>query len=330
MTLVRHALPIAAAAAAPALVVALAASAAGATTPAAGSPLALSAVPVRVMLAPRSPARPITVRNVGSARVLVSASAELVAFDRLGRARLVAGRRPDRGMRSWFRIAPRRLVLAPGARGVVRVSIRPPRRASPGDHPAVVLLTTSPVPVRGVTMRTRIGVVALVHVPGRVRRRLAIVRVDLRRSGRVAVVRLRLVNRGNVAETLPVGSVRIELVRGEHRVTRTNRRPREVEPGAVADVDVPFPRVPYRGGLARITVAPRLAYGSSQRTTVLGRVLRVRMADTTSTTRPAPPAASRAARPHLRRVRETRGAPRTPGAKRSRTEPGAAAATLGR
>jgi hypothetical protein len=96
----------------------------------------------------------------------------------------------------------------------LRIVARPPRQASSGDHHALVLLSTL-VPARAhLAVRTRIGVVVLVRVPGRMARRLVVgsVRVAGPRRARLLLVTVR--NRGNVAERLLPDEVTVTLRRG--------------------------------------------------------------------------------------------------------------------
>ncbi len=61
------------------------------------------------------------------------------------------------------------------------VSSRAPAGARPGDHPAVVLLTTQPRRASGVAIRMRVGVVVFVHVAGTIVRRLDVRSLRVRR-----------------------------------------------------------------------------------------------------------------------------------------------------
>ena len=84
-----------------------------------------------------------------------------------------------------------------------------PDRALPGDHAALVLLTTAPSRATGIAVRLRVGVVVLVRVAGRIVHRLELGSLEARRRVLVATV----VNRGNVAE---LSRVRISLSRRGH------------------------------------------------------------------------------------------------------------------
>src|SRR5437867_1255550 len=77
-----------------------------------------------------------------------------------------------RRARTWLTVRPRLRTIAPGATAPVRVSARTPRGAEPGDHHALVLLTTRPVRRGPVAIRTRVGVLVLVRVRGKIVRRI--------------------------------------------------------------------------------------------------------------------------------------------------------------
>src|SRR6185503_17334637 len=124
--------------------VALVLGAAAASIPgaAAGRGIGLSASPLRLALKGAS-ASAVTVRNPGRRTLLVGVS-------RAGFTRSLRGKprvRPARGAATWLRLRPRRFRLAPGAKTTLHVVAAPPRRAAPGDHPALALLTTRPLGV---------------------------------------------------------------------------------------------------------------------------------------------------------------------------------------
>ena len=151
------------------LLAALVLGAAAASIPgaAAGPAVALSASPLRLTLKGASTAA-ITVRNPGRRTLLVDVS-------RAGFSRSLRGKprvRRGAGAASWLRVRPKRIRIAPGRKGVLHVRTRPPRRASPGDHPTLVLLTTRPLGVHHVRVRMRVGVIVDLHVRGRIVRRL--------------------------------------------------------------------------------------------------------------------------------------------------------------
>jgi hypothetical protein len=197
------------------LAVVLATAAASIPGAAAGRGIGLSASPLRLILKGASSAA-VTVRNPGG-RALV------VAVSRAGFARSLHGEprvRPARGAAVWLRLRPKRIRIAPRSKGVLHVRGVPPRGARPGDHPALVLLTTHPLGVRHVRVRLRVGVVVVLHVRGRVVQRLDARGLTVQSRGTVRVLDLRLVNRGNVAEELGGNRVRLSLLR-EGRVFTT-------------------------------------------------------------------------------------------------------------
>jgi hypothetical protein len=103
-------------------------------------------------------------------------------------------------------VRPQRILLAPGGAAALTVSSVVPGAAGPGDHPALVLLTTHIGPAAPVAIRVRVGVVVFVRVPGRIVHRLELHALRARGGALEAVI----ANRGNVVERT---GVRISLWR---------------------------------------------------------------------------------------------------------------------
>lgn len=207
--------------------VALVLGAAAASIPgaAAGRGIGLSASPLRLTLRDSSAAA-ITVRNPGRRALLVDVS-------RAGFSRSVRGKprvRPARGAAGWLRLRPKRVRIAPGAKTTLHVRSAPPRRASPGDHPALVLLSTRPLGVRHVRVRLRVGVIVDLRVRGRIVRRLDPRSLTVRPRGASRVLELRLVNHGNVTERLCGRRLRLALLRDGRAFARLRPRRRELLP----------------------------------------------------------------------------------------------------
>ena len=184
--------------------------------------IGLSASPLRLTLRGKAAAA-ITVRNPGRRAVLVDVS-------RAGFARSLRGKprvRPTDGAAEWLRLRPRRIRIPAGAKGVLHVRASPPRGATSGDHPALVLLTTRPLGVRHVRVRLRVGVIVVLRVRGRVVRRLDARSLTVERRGTTRLLDLRLVNRGNVTEEVGGSGLGLLLSRGG-RVFAT-LRPRRSE-----------------------------------------------------------------------------------------------------
>jgi hypothetical protein len=193
---------------------ALVVGAAAASIPgaAAGRGIGLSASPLHLTLKGAS-ARTVVVRNPGRRALLVDVS-------RAGFARSLRGKprvRPAHGAATWLRFRPRRFRLAPHAKTTLHVVASPPRRAAPGDHPALVLLTTRPLGVKHVRVRLRVGLVVVLRVRGRIVRRLDARALTVRLQGSLRLLELRLVNRGNVQERLRGDGLRVSLLRGGRR-----------------------------------------------------------------------------------------------------------------
>jgi hypothetical protein len=211
-----------------------------------GRPLvSLSAVPARVELVGRA-SESVTVTNFGSTRVLVSARAGNLAVDLRGRPSLVARRTAPRSAAPWLSLSPRELSLPAGGTALLRVESLVPMRAEPGDHHAVVLLSTRPAALGAVGVRMRLGVRVAVRVPGVVVRRLGLVALRVRRHGRVRTLEATLANGGNVTETLSSARVAISLHVPGRPVVRLGIDRRELLPGRRGIAVVRY-RGPLRG-----------------------------------------------------------------------------------
>jgi hypothetical protein len=210
---------------------------AGTTRP----PLGLTATPARVALA-GSDQTALHVTNPGATPVVVDVARAGFSLDLRGRPRVVSGG-GQRAASTWLSVRPGRFVLPPAASRSVTVASRLPRGIQPGDHDALVLLTTRPRRSGGVAVRMRIGVVVVVRAPGRVVRRLAVRGLRVRRAAGARVLELLVVNRGNVTEPLDRGRVRI-VVRGRSGPVRVWPEPRDLRPRTRGLV-----QAPYRGRL---------------------------------------------------------------------------------
>jgi hypothetical protein len=192
---------------------------------AAGGGIGLSASPLRVMLRGASTSA-VTVRNPGRRTLLVDVS-------RAGFARSLRGKpqvRPAGGSAAWLRLRPRRFRLAPRAKTTLQVAAVPPRRAAPGDHPALLLLSTRPLGVKHVRVRLRVGVIVDLRVRGRIVRRLDARALTVRHSGAQRLLELRLVNRGNVTERLAGDGLRLALYRNGRKLVTLRPQNRELLP----------------------------------------------------------------------------------------------------
>lgn len=210
---------------------------------------ALSVSPVRIRLSGAS-SRTITITNAGDTTAAVEARPASFVLDRRGKPTIARERLEAAG---WLHLRPRRLVLAPGGTAVVTVSSAAPAGALPGDHPALVLLTTQPPRAAGVAIRMQIGVVVFVRVAGRIVHRLELGTLRVRRRVLEAVV----ANRGNVVERT---RVRVSLSRGGHVLARLGPVARTLLPHSRG-----IQRFRYRGRL-RGWVTARVEAGTLLRT----------------------------------------------------------------
>ncbi|HZQ66078.1 MAG TPA: hypothetical protein VFA66_12725 [Gaiellaceae bacterium] len=223
-------------------------------SPSAGAgrpPVALVAVPAHVVLLGRE-RRTVRVENGGTQQAVVDVSRAAFALDLRGRPRLGPARRAT----AWLAFAPRRLVIPAGTSRTLWVAARLPRGAEPGDHEAVVLLTSRPRRRGAVFVRMRLGVLVGARAPGRVVHRLAPVRLTVRRAGRTRVLELLLANRGNVTETLTGGCLRLDLRRGKRAVVGLRPTPRRYLPRTRGITQFRY-RGPIRGWVRAALTARR-------------------------------------------------------------------------
>lgn len=228
----------------------VAASLAGAAT---GGGIGLSASPLRVTLRGSGVAA-VTVRNPGRRALVVEVSRAEFARTLHGRPRI----RPARDASAWLRFRPRRLSVAPGGKAVLHVRAAPSGRAEPGDHPALVLLTTRPLGKRRVRVRLRIGVVVDLRVPGRIVRRLDARALTVRRLGESRALGLLLINRGNVTERLGQDGLHLVLSRNGRRFATLRPQREELLPRSRGMAEFAY-RGPVRGPVdARIELRPSI------------------------------------------------------------------------
>jgi hypothetical protein len=198
---------------------------------AAGRPVTvLSAAPSRVTLGAGG-SQTIRLSNPGRTDVVVDVSRAGLSVDVRGRPRVVASAVRSRSAAAWLSLRPGTLSIPAGGTASLTISAAPPASAEPGDHPALVLLTTRPAATRAVAVRLRVGVEVTVRAPGVVRHRLVLRGLRVRRHGRTRSLEVALANRGNVTEPLPRGRVRIALVRRGRVLTTLRADPRELLPG---------------------------------------------------------------------------------------------------
>lgn len=192
-------------------------------------PVSLVASPSHVTLVGKA-RETIRVSNSGTEAVVVDVTRAGFALDLRGRPRIAARRGGPRPAAPWLRARPARLAIPPGAVAELTVSSVPPVRAEPGDHSALVLLTTRPHPRRALAVRMRLGVVVVVRVPGRIVHRLVPLSLHVRRAGRLRVFELLVTNKGNVTEVLDRGCVIVTLRRRGQVLARLRPPGRQLLP----------------------------------------------------------------------------------------------------
>jgi hypothetical protein len=200
-------------------------------------PVSLVATPAHVSLAGAA-RQVVTVTSSGSQPVRVEVAKAAYVLDLRGRPRVLRPRS------SWLGVRPRRLTIAPGKSARFVVVSSPPRRAEPGDHSELVLLTTRPLRTAALSVRMRLGLVVVVRVPGRIVRRLVVLRVRLR----LRRLELLVANRGNVTETIARRCVTVTVRRRSRLLARLHPTPRQLLPHTRGVLELPFRR-PSRGRL---------------------------------------------------------------------------------
>ena len=231
-----------------ALVLASASAGASTTRP----PLGLIATPAHVAFSGSGRAT-VRITNPGTNAVVVDIGRAGFSLDLRGRPKVVP-RGDARAASDWITVRPPHVVLPAGATRVLAVSAQVPLRAEPGDHDALVLLTTRPLQRAGVAFRMRIGIVVVVRAPGRIVRRIALGDLAVRHERGNRVLELRVTNRGNVTESLGRAGVRLE-VRSGAALARLRPEARDLRPRTSGIV-----QFRYRGALGGwLTATARIA-----------------------------------------------------------------------
>jgi hypothetical protein len=211
---------------------------------AAPPPVAVAVSPARVAVA-AGETRELRIANAGSSDAVVDVLTASYTLGLRGRIRIL-----PRG--AAVSVRPARVVVP--AHGAATVAVTG-RRTTPGDHPALVLLTTER-PQSDIAVRVRLGVVVLVRGGGRVVHRI----VPERLRSAHGRLELWLRNLGNAAEGL---RIRVRIGRTlladsrqllpHARGVSTFRFARRLHGGVLARVEIE-----YGGGVLRRTLRIRL------------------------------------------------------------------------
>jgi hypothetical protein len=233
---------------------------AGTTRP----PVSLVASPAHVTLADRS-RQTIRITNAGTEAVAVDVTRAGFALDLRGRPRIVPRRLGAQAAAPWLVFRPRQLALRPGGIMSLTVLAKLPRPVQPGDHSALVLLTTRPRPRAGLAVRMRIGIVVVARAPGRIVRRLRLLGLSVRRPGRVRLLQLTVANRGNVTETLSPPCLAVSLLHGGRRLAILRPAGRDLLPRSQGIFELRY-RGRFRGSAtARVVPSGRVPCGAGLR-----------------------------------------------------------------
>ena len=216
-------------------------------------PMALTASPEHVSLAGNGRAT-IRVTNTGAERVVVDVSRAGFSLDLQGRPRIVGSRAVARSAADWIRLRPRSLTLKPGGVGSVAVASTVPRPAEPGDHDALLLLTTRRRSENGVAVRMRMGVVVVVRAPGVVVHQLRLGGLRVARVRGARFLDLAVANRGNVTESVLRSDATASLFAGSRRVAKVSAEPRTFRPRTHGVLEFRLPRKLARRAVVRVEV----------------------------------------------------------------------------
>jgi P pilus assembly chaperone PapD len=187
-----------------------------------------------------------------------------------------------RSARKWLKVSPATLRLAPGATASLRVTSNAPKKASPGDHHALVQFTTAPTGSGTVRTRTQIGLPVLVRTEGPLLRKLAIasLRVAQAKSGRT--LRLVVRNEGNINERLARRAVSVKLTRNGKSIGRLAAPARTILPGERTVYSLPLAKslAGAATGLVRVRpAAATLAGQGAPHLRPLSKAFRLRLGD---------------------------------------------------
>jgi hypothetical protein len=200
---------------------------AAAGTTGASRSIALAASPARVNVEGSATAT-VRVSNSGRQATVVEVRRAGFALDLRGRPRIV--RAGKRSAQSWITVRPASFALPAGGAMTMTVSAKLPHRVEPGDHAALVLLSTQPRRHAGLAVRLRLGVVVEIRAPGRIVRRLALGGLRVRRNKHVRAFDLLVVNHGNVTEHLSGERMSFALTRRGRLLGALRPEPRDLLP----------------------------------------------------------------------------------------------------
>ena len=228
----------------------------------AAEPVALRATPAHVSLVGSGRAV-VRVTNSGTKRVAVDVAPAGFALDLRGRPRVVRG--GERSAAGWLTLSPRHLTLGPRATASVVVAAKLPRRAEPGDHDALVLLSSKRMHGARVAVRLRLGVVVVVRAPGSVVRRIELHRLRVAHHGGRRSLEVVVVNRGNVTESLRGARAVLARAHSGRQVATLSARSRQLRPRTRGILEFPL-RARLRGAIVvRVAIPAERERGVAQR-----------------------------------------------------------------
>lgn len=182
----------------------------------------------------------LTLTNPGSEASTYDLAAGNYALTANGRVQIDPRQTPGRSAKDWITITPGSVTVPAQGSTTIRVATRRVAVATPGDHQALVLITSrADTGGGGVGVRTRVGIGVVVRVPGRYVRRLSVNKPVVVRRGGSRVVQVRITNRGNINERFNKGQVRVTLRNGARRSV-VIARAQNILPGTYGIFSMPY------------------------------------------------------------------------------------------
>jgi hypothetical protein len=246
------------------LATALLAAPASARARAVRSPVALTTAPARVVLIGTARAV-VRVTNSGAQPVAVDVSRAGFALSLRGRPRIVRTR-AGRSAASWLKLEPAHFALPARTSVSLLVAAALPPNAQPGDHDALVLLTTRPRAGARLAVRVRLGVRVIIRAPGAIRRRLELRGLSVLRRGPTRALELDVVNRGNMTESLAGVRAAVFSTRTGRRVAMLVAPRRELRPRTRGIVEFRLRRHVRGAAAAQVTVPAASGRSAVRRT----------------------------------------------------------------
>ena len=217
--------------------------------------ISVSVAPSHLVI-PAGQTQDLTISNPGSDPVTFDLSTGNYVLSANGQVQIDPKQPPARSAKDWIRLSPSTVTIDGQQSATIHVATKRVSSAAPGDHQALVFITSRATSTPGsVGVQTRLGIGVVVRVPGTLIRRLRVNKPTVATRGGVRVLQVRITNAGNINERFEKGQVRVTLRTGAAK-TVLIAKPQNVLPGTYGIFSLP-----YRGKLtgtvkATATVRP--------------------------------------------------------------------------